>query len=608
MCKMNVNLIHLFFVKNTYRKGLFIMSKKLVAFFSASGTTKKVAQMIAEEVKADLFEIEPKVPYTKPDLDWMNKKSRSSVEMSDKKYRPEIMKKKILAAVLAAAMVMSMTGVSAAAKSKEKSEGTTFVYGTTGYSEEMGDAGLNPHDNYSGWSCLRYGVGETLFKYNDNMEVEPWLATDYEFTDDNTVKITLRDGVKFSSGRTMDGEAVKECLEDLIANHDRAPYDMKIDKIEADGMTVTIHTSEPCPALINYLGDPYGAIIDMDYGVQGEGGSANVAGTGPYVATEVSPTEIKLVKNEDYWGGDVKVDNVIVKSFSDGSALTAALQTGDIQGTYGLQYDNYALFDGNPDYQISSVATSRCFFGQFNMKSELMQDQNVRKAIEMGIDKDGFCSVIMEGRGVPAVGAFPSSFSYGNDAVKAPSYDPEEAKKLLEESGWTDTDGDGYADKDGKKLSITWLTYPTRLEQPKLAEYAQSTLKDIGIEVNVNNTADHATYAKNGEFDVYVSSLTTAPTGDPEYFFTSTVVSDAAKNYGKYSNSDLDDIVAKLHETFDTDERGKLAVEAQQTILDDDAYFFVSHLNMGLVSKSNVSGLTAHPCDYYEITADLEVK
>ena len=160
------------------------------------------------------------------------------------------MKKKILAAVLAAAMVMSMTGVSAAAKSKEKSEGTTFVYGTTGYSEEMGDAGLNPHDNYSGWSCLRYGVGETLFKYNDNMEIEPWLATDYEFTDDNTVKITLRDGVKFSSGRTMDGEAVKECLEDLIANHDRAPYDMKIDKIEAD-----IFNREAKEVTSNYIGE-----------------------------------------------------------------------------------------------------------------------------------------------------------------------------------------------------------------------------------------------------------------------------------------------------------------------------------------------------------------
>ena len=58
------------------------MCKKLVAFFSASGTTKKVADMIAEEAKANLFEIEPKIPYTKADLDWMDKKSRSSVDMS----------------------------------------------------------------------------------------------------------------------------------------------------------------------------------------------------------------------------------------------------------------------------------------------------------------------------------------------------------------------------------------------------------------------------------------------------------------------------------------------------------------------------------------------
>ena len=95
MYKRKSNLIHLFLYKKFIKKGFFIMSKKLVAFFSASGTTKKVAQMIAEEAKADLFEIEPKIPYTKADLDWMNKKFRSSVEMSDKKYRPEIMEKEI---------------------------------------------------------------------------------------------------------------------------------------------------------------------------------------------------------------------------------------------------------------------------------------------------------------------------------------------------------------------------------------------------------------------------------------------------------------------------------------------------------------------------------
>ena len=511
------------------------------------------------------------------------------------------MKKKLIAAVLAGAVMISGLSVSVMAD-KEK----TFVYGTTGYSEEMGDAGLNPHDNYSGWSVLRYGVGETLFKYNDNMEVEPWLATDYEFVDDTTVKITLRDGVKFSSGRTMDAQAVKECLENLVKVHDRAPSDMKIDYIDADGLTLTIYTTEPCPAIINYLGDPYGAIIDMEYGVQGEGGNANVAGTGPYIAEKVTPTQIDLVKNENYWGGDVKVDKVTVKSFSDGSALTAALQTGDIQGTYGLQYDNYALFDGNPEYTINSCATSRCFFGQFNFESEIMQDQNIRKAIEMGIDKEGFCSVIMEGRGLPAKAAFPDSFSYGNEAVETVSYDPEGAKKLLEESGWKDTDGDGYADKDGQKLTIDWLTYPTRLEQPKLAEYAQATLKEIGIDVVVNNTSDHMTYAADGNFDVYVSSTTTAPTGDPEYFFTSTVV--GPKNYGKYENKEVTALTEKLHQAFEPEERAKLATELQQKILDDDGFFFVSHLNMGIVTKSNVKGMAAHPCDYYEITADLDVE
>ena len=66
------------------------MAKKLVAYFSASGTTKKTAEMIAEAGDFDLWEIAPKVPYTKADLNWMDKKSRSSVEMADKSIRPEI--------------------------------------------------------------------------------------------------------------------------------------------------------------------------------------------------------------------------------------------------------------------------------------------------------------------------------------------------------------------------------------------------------------------------------------------------------------------------------------------------------------------------------------
>ena len=66
------------------------MSKKLVAYFSASGITRKAAEMIAEVADCDIYEITPKIAYTKEDLNWMDKKSRSSVEMNDKKIRPEL--------------------------------------------------------------------------------------------------------------------------------------------------------------------------------------------------------------------------------------------------------------------------------------------------------------------------------------------------------------------------------------------------------------------------------------------------------------------------------------------------------------------------------------
>ena len=70
------------------------MNRKLVAFFSASGVTAKVAETLSETIGADLFAIEPKVPYTKADLDWMDKNSRSTLEMNDPSSRPAIARKR----------------------------------------------------------------------------------------------------------------------------------------------------------------------------------------------------------------------------------------------------------------------------------------------------------------------------------------------------------------------------------------------------------------------------------------------------------------------------------------------------------------------------------
>ena len=147
----------------------------------------------------------------------------------------------------------------------------SFVLGDTTFNPENEEPDINPHNAYSGWACIRYGVGETLFKYSDSMEIQPWLAKEYENVDELTWKITLQDGVKFSSGREMTGEAVKKCLEHLIEVHERAKGDLMIDTITAEGQTITIRTTEPKPTLLNYLSDPYGCIIDMEAGITEDG-------------------------------------------------------------------------------------------------------------------------------------------------------------------------------------------------------------------------------------------------------------------------------------------------------------------------------------------------
>lgn len=478
-----------------------------------------------------------------------------------------------------------------------------FYYGDTTFNAENDESDVNPHNGYSGWACIRYAIGETLFKYSNTMELEPWLATEYQLIDDNTWEITLRDGVNFTSGRKMDAQAVKECLDNLVSVHERAKGDLKIKEITAEGQVLTITTEEPVPALINYLSDPYGCIIDMEAGVTDDG---NVSGTGPYMATEVkTDVGLTLVKNDDYWDGEPKLDTIYVQTISDGDTMTMAMQSGELDAAYGLPYASLPLFAEEP-YSVSSVETSRSFFGQVNYAAEALQDDQVREAIAMSIDKEGFVTTLLQGNGTTAAGPFPANFTFGDETVSAPEYNPEGAKKLLEEAGWTDTDGDGYVDKNGENLTIRWLTYPSRQELPLLAESVQATLKEVGVDVKINCTADHLNFLESGDWDIYASAFVCAPTGDPEYFFTTHCLDDSSKNRGGYHSDKLEELENEMAVTFDTDKRAELATQMTQTILDDNGFIFASHLKMSIVSGEGVTGLEAHPCDYYELTVDLD--
>ena len=91
------------------------------------------------------------------------------------------------------------------------------------------------------------------------------------------------------------------------------------------------------------------------------------------------------------------------------------------------------------------------------------------------------------------------------------------------------------------------------------------------------------------------------------YFFTSCTLDESASNNGHYHSDKLEDLEKQMKQEFDADKRSDLAIQMQQTILDDNAYVFCSHLRMSMIMQSNVTGLTAHPCDYYELTADLDI-
>lgn len=501
-------------------------------------------------------------------------------------------------------VIAAVSGIAGCGKSTASTE-KVFYYGDTTFNAENDETDVNPHNGYSGWACIRYGVGETLFKYSDTMELEPWLAESYENVDELTWKINLKDGITFTSGRKLDGEAVKECIEHLVAVHKRAAGDLNIERVEAEADTVIITTAKPVPALINYLSDPYGCIIDMQAGITDEG---NVSATGPYIAEEiVTDSGLTLVKNQSYWNGEPRLDKIIVKTISDGDTLTMALQSGELNAAYGLPYSSLSLFN-NSNYTISSSETSRSFFAQMNYANVNLQDSNVRAAIAMAINKKDFTNVLLKGNGTLAEGPFPKDYTFGDSYVKAAEYNIDNARNLLAQSGWKDTDGDGYVEKNGEKLTLRWLTYPSRQELPLLAENVQASLKQIGIDVKINCTANHLDYVKKGEWDIYASAFVCAPTGDPEYFFTTHCLKNSSKNRGGYYNEQLEQLEEQLSTTFDTEGREQLGIKMTQTILDDNAFIFASHLKMSIVSGKGVSGLTAHPSDYYEITAELDMQ
>ncbi len=540
------------------------------------------------------------------------------------------MKKRVLACMLGVAMVASCvagygstsekkttetdlaqeTGETAAADSAQETssdgESKLIAGATTGF---FGAESLDVANNWDGWIMSIYGISENLFRLDENYEPQPWIAESYENTDDTTWTFTIRDGVTFSDGTKVTAEAVKKCFERTYEKNERADSTLAIASMEADGQTFTIVTPEANPTLLNDLCDPLLGIYDAD---QEPDEQLGVSCTGPYIATSFTAmTDVQMKANENYWGGAPKTDVVELKIMDDEDSLNMALQNGEIDMIAQLSANGASLFEGNDDYTIDKVTTTRANFLMFNLKSEGIDDPAVREAINLCIDRDSFANVVYHGYAAPSYGIYPENLSFGGTdglELTVDSYDAEKAKTKLTEAGYSDSDGDGILDKDGTALSFTTITYSYNTACMQLADMLQAELGNIGIQLNIETYDVLDDSLTSGAFDIAILNYAMAPIGTSQYFVNMMFTTGASNNYGSYTNEKVDTLAKELGVTMEKEKRDSITKEICQEVLNDQAFAFVADQQLIFAYSKKVSGIKINPTEYYLITNEIEVK
>ena len=178
----------------------------------------------------------------------------------------------------------------------------------------------------------------------------------------------------------------------------------------------------------------------------------------------------------------------------------------------------------------------------------------------------------------------------------------EGAKKLLEQEGYKDTNGNGTIDKDGEELTMRIVTYSSRAELPLLAEAMQDQFRQVGIDSSVSISESITDTLKTDAFELSPYAFVTMPTGDPSSYIHSVFGAEGVNNFSHYNNPEVEKLIKELDAEFDTDKRGEITRKIVQHVLDDEAMCFMDRLKMSIVTTDKVTGVTPHPSDYYQIT------
>lgn len=513
-------------------------------------------------------------------------------------------RKKLMAILLCVAMCISLfagcgskenssTASGAAGEAsetvEESSEPIEFTFCIGSNSTSSVGFSFDPAVDYMGQKAVVMGICETLFVLDDGTkEVLPHLATAYEQTDDLTWKITVRDDVSFTNGRALDADACKSALEYIFANNTRLGTLTDVASMEAEGQTLTIKTNNVVAILPRILTEVNTLIFDTE---ASDDYSKGLIGTGAYILESVDGEgNCELVRNENYWQGMPIAEKIHTKANLDAAAQTLALQSGEIDWA-GIQTSDLPLFEDNPDYQVLPYNSGRVYFLYLNPNFTFTEDPVLREALTLAFDRESILNGVYGGRGYVTKSIFPDFSIYYDANVGQADSDFEKAKQLIADAGYTDTDGDGFVEKDGEKVHLNITCYSGN-NFPTLSEVLQSMLKNLGIESDIVVSDAITEDLMAGNYNIATYAYNTLTLGDCYNYLEPVFRTGGTSNFTGFSNADVDAMLDEMKVTADPEKRAELAVSIQEKIYEADQHVFLLHITRYNVVKAGIENIT----------------
>jgi len=322
-----------------------------------------------------------------------------------------------------------------------------------------------------------------LLRYNPDIQLEGDLAESWEILDEGkTIIFHLRRGVLWHDWEEFTAEDVEFTYQKLVDPEMPSPYGGDFEKVElfevVDRYTVKVTYAESfSPGLASWTMwiMPQHLLENEDF--LATDFARQPVGTGPYQFKRwVTGDRVELVAFEEYYEGRPKIDRVIYRVIPDQTTMFLELhqESVDSMGLTPLQYTRQTDSDYfKTHFQKFRYPSFGYTYLGFNLDRELFKETEVRRAINLAINKKEIIEGVLLGLGQVVTGPFtPESWAY-NDEVLPEPFDPQKALVLLKDAGWEDRDGDGILDRDGKRFEFTIATNQGNFQRQMTSEMIQ---------------------------------------------------------------------------------------------------------------------------------------